>query len=37
MRKILNMTGNFNRNSDIDKLYLPRRNGGRGLENVKTI
>ena len=35
-RKILNMTGNFNRNSDIDRLYLPRRNGGRGLKNVKT-
>ena len=37
MRKILNMTGNFNRNSNIDKLYLPRRSGGRGLENVKTL
>ena len=36
-RKILNMTGNFNRNSDIDILYLPRRNGGRGLKNVKTL
>ena len=31
------MTGNFNRNSDIDRLYLPRRNGGRGLKNVKTL
>ena len=37
MRKILNMTGNFNRNSDIDRLYLPSRNGGRGLKNVKTL
>ena len=36
-RKILNMIGNFNRNSDIDRLYLPRRNGGRGLKNVKTL
>ena len=36
-RKIVNMTGNFNRNSDIDRLYLPRRNGGRGLKNVKTL
>ena len=36
MRKILNMTGNFNRNSDIDRLYLPRRNRGRGLKNVET-
>ena len=31
------MTGNFNRNSDIDRLYLPHRNGGRGLKNVKTL
>ena len=36
-RKILNMIGNFNRNSDIDRLYLPRRNGGRGLKNVETL
>ena len=36
-RKILNMTENFNRNSDIDRLYLPRRNGGRGLKNVKAL
>ena len=35
--KILNMTQNFNRNSDIDRLYLPRRNGGKGLKNVKTL
>ena len=27
-RKILNMTGNFNRNSDIDRSYLPHRKGG---------
>ena len=31
------MTGNFNRNSDIDKIYLPHRNGGRRLKNVKTL
>ena len=31
-RKILNMTGNFHRTSGIDRLYLPRRNGGRGLK-----
>ena len=37
MRKILNMAGNFNRNSDIDRLYLPCRNRGRGLKNVKTL
>ena len=35
--KILNMTGNFNRNSDTDRLYLPCRNGRRGLKNVKTL
>ena len=31
------MTGNFNRSSDIGKLYLPHRNWGRGLKNVKTL
>ena len=36
-RKILNMTENLNRNSDIDRLYVPRRNGGRGLKNIKTL
>ena len=35
-RKILNMTGNFNRNSDIDRSYLPHRKGGRGLKNEKS-
>ena len=34
-RKILNMTGNFDRNSDIDRLYLPRKNGGRGLKTLQ--
>ena len=36
MRKILCMTGNFHRNSDIDRLYLKRKNGGRGLMCIKT-
>ena len=36
-RKILNMTENLNRNSDIDRLYVPRRNGGRGMKNIKTL
>ena len=36
MRKILNMTENFNRDSDIGRLYLTHRNGGRGLKNDKT-
>ena len=35
-RKIMNMTGNFHINSDIDRLYLNRKNGGRGLKSIKT-
>ena len=35
-RKILNMTSNFNRNSDIDRLYIPRSMGGRGLRSIQT-
>ena len=35
-RKTLCMTGYFYRNSDIDRLYLKRRNGGRGLKCIKT-
>ena len=31
------MTENFNRNSDIDRSYLSRRKGGKGLKNVKTL
>ena len=34
-RKILCMTGNFHKNSDIDRLYLERKNGGRGLKSIK--
>ena len=34
-RKMLNMTGNFHRNSDIDRLYLPRKMGGRRLKSIK--
>ena len=34
-RKILNMTRNFHRNSDIDSLYLLRKMGGRGLKSIK--
>ena len=30
------MTGNFHRNSDIDRLYLKLKNGGRGLKCIKT-
>ena len=37
MRKILCMTGNFHPNSDIDKLYISRKKGGRGLKKIKTM
>ena len=29
------MTGSFHQNSDIDRLYLPRKMGGRGLKSIK--
>ena len=35
-RKILCMTGSFHRNSDIDRLYLKRKNGGRNFKCIKT-
>ena len=35
-RKISNMTSNFNRNSNIDPLYIPRSMGGRGLKSIQT-
>ena len=31
-RKVLSMTGNFHINSDVDCLYIPRSEGGRGLK-----
>ena len=31
------MSGNFHRNSDIDRLYLPRKMGGRGLKSIKLV
>ena len=33
-RKLLSMYGAFSMNSDVDRLYIPRRNGGRGLISV---
>ena len=36
-RKILCLTGNFHRNSDIDRLSLKCKNGGRSLKCIKTI
>ena len=33
-RKILTMTGNFHKNSDIDRFYMPRKLGGRGIKEI---
>jgi len=33
-RKLLTMHGAFSANSGVDRLYIPRRNGGRGLISV---
>ena len=33
--KILTMTGNFHTNSDKDRLYVPRKEGGRGLKSIE--
>ena len=35
-RKILTMTGNFHKNSDIDRFYMPRKLGGRGIKEIMT-
>ena len=34
-RKNLNMTNNFHVNSDVDILYIPRAQGGRGLKSIQ--
>ena len=34
--KILSMTGNFHINSDVDCLYIPRSERGRGLKAIQT-
>ena len=36
-RKVLTMTGSFHPNSDIDKLYISRKSGGRGLKSIKIL
>ena len=36
-RNILTMIGNFHPNNDIDKLYVHRKSGGRGLRSVKIM
>ena len=34
-RKLLCMLGSFHRNSDVDRLYVPRKKGGRGLKSIQ--
>ena len=36
-RKMLTQGGNFHRNSSVDRLYSPRKEGGRGLSSVSDI
>ena len=33
-KKQLAMTGNFHPNGDVDRLYIPRSEGGRGLKSI---
>ena len=35
-RKVLSMTGNFHINSDVDCIYIPRSEGGKGLRAIQT-
>ena len=37
IRKILHMTLNFNRNSNIDRLYISISMGGTGLRSIQTV
>ena len=36
-RKILSVTGNFHPNSDVDRLYIGRNIGGRGLRSCQRL
>ena len=36
-RKILSVTGNFHPNSDVDRLYIGRNVGGRGLRSCRRL
>ena len=36
-RKFITMTGNFHPNRDIDKLYIDRKSGSRGLRSIKIV
>ena len=31
------MLGSFHRNSDADRLYVPRKKGGRGLKSIQIV
>ena len=35
IRKLLNIYQMFNINSDVDRLYVPRKSGGRGVMSVR--
>ena len=35
--KILSYTGNLHKHADINRLYVPRKQGGRGLTSVEDI
>ena len=37
IRKIMSMNSSFHPNSDVDRLYIPRYQGGRGLKSVQTL
>ena len=36
-RKLLTMTDSFHPNSDVDRIYMSRVKGGRGLRSIKTL
>ena len=36
-RKLLTMTGSFHLNSDVDRIYMSRVRGGRGLRSIRTL
>ena len=36
-RKIMNMAGAFHTAGDVDRLYVERKNGGRGLRSVEDM
>ena len=36
-RKFLTITGSFDPNSDVDRIYMNRVKGGRGLRSIRTL